>query len=236
MMKRIFNLIILFNCIMAIEAQVDGELLLTVHNLDATELAGVTSPNTGSLAFNSTSNSFTNYDGIEWTQATTDVYLGDIKTGFGNSDQGGWYVLDGRRINSLPSNARTAASALGFRRRLPNAQDRVLKQSNGSQGLGNTGGSNQISLTQANLPNVNFSGTTSANGNHNHRVSGYFSDERIRNNVDAYRNLLLAGGGTISSTDGDHDHSFTVNSGGSSSGINQYQPFIVVNTLIYLGE
>lgn len=236
MRKRIFDLIILFNCTMALEAQVDGELLLTVHNLDATELAGVTGPNTGSLAFNSTSNSFTNYDGTRWTQATTDIYIGDIKTGFGNSDQDGWYVLDGRRINRLPTNARTAATTLGFNRRLPNAQDRVLKQANGSQGLGNTGGSNQISLTQANLPNVIFSGTTSANGNHNHRMSGYFSNERIRNNVDAYRNLLLSGGGTTSNTDGDHQHSFTVSSGGSSSGINQYQPYIVVNTLIYLGE
>lgn len=236
MMKRIFCLIILFNCAMDMEAQVDGNLLLTVHNLDATELAGVASPITGSLAFNSTTNSFTNYDGTAWTQASTDIYIGDIKTGFSNSDHDGWYVLDGRRLNSLPSNARTAASNLGIRSRLPNAQDALLKQSNGSQGLGDTGGNGQITLTQANLPNVNFSGTTSSNGNHNHSMSGYFSDERIRNNVDAYRNLLLAGGSITSSTDGNHNHSFTVNSGGSSLAIAQYQPFIVVNTLIYLGE
>ena len=235
-MIRIFNIIILFNFALAMEAQVDGNLLLTVHNLNATELAGITSPNAGSLAFNGTSNSFTNYDGTAWTQAATEVYIGDIKTGFSNSDHEGWYVLDGRRLNSLPSNARTAASNLGFRGRLPNAQDVVLKQSNGSQGLGDTGGSDQITLTQANLPNVNFSGSASASGNHNHAVNGSFSDERIRNSVDAYRNLLLAGGNMSSSTEGNHNHSFTVNSGGSSIAISQYQPYIVVNTLIYLGE
>jgi hypothetical protein len=48
--------------------------------------------------------------------------------------------------------------------------------------------------------------------------------------------LLLEGGSSTSSTDGNHNHSFTVNSGGSSSAINQYQPLVVVNTLIYLGE
>jgi microcystin-dependent protein len=221
---------------MAIEAQVDGNLLLTVHNLNATALTGVTSPNTGSLAFNTSTNLFTNYDGTKWTQAVTEAYIGDIQTGFSNSDQDGWYVLDGRRINSLPANARSAASSLGFRGRLPNAQDAVLKQSNGSQNLGTTGGNDQITLTQANLPNVNFSGSTSAIGNHNHNVSGNFSDERIRNNVDAYRNLLLAGGSSTSSTDGNHNHSFTVNSGGSSTTLTQYQPYFVVNTLIYLGE
>ena len=235
-MIRIFNIFILFNFALALEAQVDGNLLLTVHNLNATELAGVASPITGSLAFNSTTNSFTNYDGTAWTQASTDIYIGDIKTGFSNSDHDGWHVLDGRRLNRLPSNARAAASNLGFRGRLPNAQDALLKQSNGSQGLGDIGGNSQITLTQANLPNVDFSGTTSSNGNHNHSMSGYFSDERIRNNVDAYRNLLLAGGSITSSTDGNHNHGFTVNSGGSSVAIAQYQPFIVVNTLIYLGE
>ena len=216
-MARILTLIILFNCFMALKAQVDGNLLLTVHSLNASELTAVTSPNTGSMAFNSNTNSFTNYDGSKWTQDDTGVYIGDLKTGFSNSDHDGWYILDGRRINSLPANARSAASTLGLSGRLPNAQDAVLKQNNGSQNLGDTGGSNQITLTQANLPNVNFSGTTSANGNHNHNVSGNFSYERIRNNVDAYRNLLLEGGSSTSSTDGNHNHSFTVNSGGSSS-------------------
>tara|TARA_R110000868_G_scaffold411448_1_gene704030 strand:- start:8242 stop:8949 length:708 start_codon:yes stop_codon:yes gene_type:complete len=235
-MTKIFHIIILLNCFTALKAQVDGNLLMTVHNLNATELAGVTSPNTGSMAFNSTSNSFTNFDGVNWTQNTTETYVGDIKTGFSNADHDGWYVLDGRRIRDLPANAQTAASSLGFRRRLPNAEDGVLKQSDGSQNLGDTGGNDQIILSQANLPDVNFAGSTSSSGNHNHSTSGNFSDERIRNNVDAYRNILLAGSNRTSSTEGNHNHSFTVNSGGASNALTQYQPYMVATALIYLGE
>lgn len=93
---------------------------------------------------------------------------GDIKQGFQLADHGGWYLLDGRAINTLPANAQTAAANLGFVGNIPDATNRMLANMGT---LGATGGSNSVAITQANFPNTTLGGTTNMAGTHTHSVS-----------------------------------------------------------------
>lgn len=93
---------------------------------------------------------------------------GDIKQGFQFADHGGWYLLDGRAINTLPANAQANAVNLGFVGNIPDASNRMLANMGA---LGATGGSNSVTLTQGNLPNATMTGTTSSDGGHSHSVA-----------------------------------------------------------------
>ena len=96
------------------------------------------------------------------------VLYGDIKQGFQPTDHNGWYLLDGRAINTLPANAQVNALDLGFAGNIPDATNRVLANMGA---LGATGGSNAVAITQANLPNVTMMGTANSAGSHAHSVS-----------------------------------------------------------------
>lgn len=50
------------------------------------------------------------------------------------------------------------ALALGFLTLLPDASNKFLKMKQGSEVLGTSGGSDNFTLSRANLPNVTFSG------------------------------------------------------------------------------
>ncbi len=160
---------------------------------------------------------------------------GDIKYGIQTSNHFGWYLLDGSSIASLPINAQANAASLGLIGNLPDATDRVLKQSNGAQAVGSTGGQATTTLSQVNLPNVNFTGTTSTDGDHNHSGSGSSTQTLHQpwHQGTAY-NVVISTGSSSSSA-GDHNHTVTVNSGGVNQPIQRYQPYLVVNTFIYLG-
>ncbi|PKV52187.1 hypothetical protein ATE84_4294 [Aquimarina sp. MAR_2010_214] len=58
----------------------------------------------------------------------------------------------------------------------------------------------------------------------------------MRNGVDANRRILLAGGNTNTSNAGNHNHNVTLNSGGANQSFDRYQPYLVINTFIYLGN
>ncbi|MBL4746496.1 MAG: hypothetical protein JKY08_09015 [Flavobacteriaceae bacterium] len=47
-------------------AQVDAELLVKVHEVTADEMVAIASPNTGSLAFNTSNKKLYIYDGVQW--------------------------------------------------------------------------------------------------------------------------------------------------------------------------
>lgn len=110
--------------------------------------------------------------------------FGDIKQGFQFADHGGWYLLDGRAISSLPANAQNNAVNLGFVGNIPDASNKMLANMGA---LGATGGSSTVTLTQANLPNATLSGTTSLDGTHTHTVSPV---------------------STVTNTGGAHNHAF----------------------------
>lgn len=133
-----------------------------------TTTATASSAGAGAVRYNTTGSlEFSN--GNSWV-ALASPSFGDIKSGIQASDHNGWVKLDGRSKSSLTTTQQAQATALGIGANLPNATDAYLVQ-NGAT-LGNVSGSNQRTITQANLPNVNFStATTSSTGGHSHTVS-----------------------------------------------------------------
>jgi hypothetical protein len=174
-------------------------------------------------------------DGIGWTKPAITSF-GDVKYSFIAIDHNGWYLLNGRVLTSLSDTAQAKATALGFSGNLPNATDRFLKAKDGAEILGNTGGSSTITVNQANLPNVNFTGTTNATGDHTHSYTD-LGDTTISS-------LGLLGIGTgadntsgsyATGSSGNHSHTTTVSSGGSNTPISNEPAYIVTNIFVYLG-
>lgn len=214
-----------------------GEELVTIHTVtNSTAMNSIGGASSGALVFNLADKKMYVYDGTNWQAVGGNgPEIGRTKHSFQSADHGGWYLLNGRSLSSLSTSAASAANSIGISGNLPNASDRVLKHPKSGESVGDIGGEASTTLTQANLPNVNFTGTTSNNGNHNHDFSGYFSWESIRHSADAWREVLLSGGSNNTNTTGNHTHSVSINSGGSNQPIDQYQPYLVANTFIYLG-
>ena len=173
--------------------------------------------------------------------------VGDLKHSLVVSDHNGWVKLDGRSLSGLSTKQITAANSLGFTTNLPDLTDKLLKQKGA---LMSTGGSNNtaITLTQANLPNVNFIGTTSDNGTHNHEI-----DNMEIRSLDVVTGLLSGLGLTFTNfsffgydtneelyteDSGLHNHSVNVNSGGTNEviSVDTENAYFSANTFVYLGE
>lgn len=122
------------------------------------------------------------YNGASWARLAQESF-GDVKSGVQAADHAGWVLLDGRAISTLSASQQAAATALGFSGNLPNASNAYLVQNGGT--IGAVSGSNTTTLTQANLPNVSFTGSAASAGAHNHTVDPV---------------------STTSSSDGNHNH------------------------------
>jgi hypothetical protein len=116
--------------------------------------------------FDTNTNSLWYFNGSVWINTAAEASLGDVKSGFQPNDHSGWLKLDGRAVNTLNANQQAAAIALGFTTNLPDASTAYLAQNSGT--LGAVTGANTTTLTQANLPNVSFTGTAASAGGHNH--------------------------------------------------------------------
>lgn len=134
--------------------------------MSSTQRNAITAPAVGLYVFDTNTNSLWYYNGSLWVNTVSEANYGDVKSGFQNSDHSGWIKLDGRAITSLNLNQRTVAISMGFTTNLPDATSSYLVQNNNT--IGSVSGSNTTTLTQANLPNVNFIGTAASNGNHSH--------------------------------------------------------------------
>ncbi|MFV0248813.1 MAG: hypothetical protein ACK5H1_07625 [Tenacibaculum sp.] len=166
------------------------------------------------------------------SKTSTYVY-GDIKFGVQKDDHLGWYFLNGRSVNSLPANAKANAEALGFTTNLPNATDRMIKTSNlNTDTIAQTGGSSTVILTRANLPKVNFTGSTSETGAHTHTIPRKVGNALRAIGIDPF---YANGGTTKTSSNGKHKHTVSLPSGGENKPFNILPRFIVFNTFIYLG-
>ncbi|WP_378103243.1 hypothetical protein [Chryseobacterium sp. sg2396] len=166
--------------------------------------------------------------------------IGDIKKGFQSADHDGWYLLDGRPLNTLPSGAQNNANSLSLTS-LPDARGRLLKTKTGSEQLAALGGSNTVTLSRANLPSYNFTGTTSADGQHNHSVHEVHQNTSANQLNFRYSPTCCAVYGYNSetrytSTQGDHTHSFSGSSEGGGTAFSIIPQHISVNTFIYLGN
>lgn len=188
-------------------------------------------------------------DGTQWIlMGPTGRKIGDIKQmAADEADHEGWILLDGRLISSLSSIQQMNAVALGFSGTIPNVADTYIKATNGTA-TGNIQSGNTFTLTRDQLPNVNFTGTTSTTGGHTHTYSDTNTPTEtlglatnvlallpLLNIVVARPDNLSAFSGT-SATEGAHTHSLSIPSGGSDAPISQKPQYLSVNTYIFLGE
>jgi hypothetical protein len=142
------------------------------------DVTTITSPATGLLVYNTGNNvalqsGYYYWNGTNWATIATALgssqySAGDIKSGIQTTDHNGWVKLDGRAKSSLSASQQARATALGIGANLPDASNTYLSQNGGAMGA--VSGSNTVVLSQANLPNVNFTGTSGNNGNHAHTV------------------------------------------------------------------
>lgn len=176
-------------------------------------------------------------DGTKWIRLSkSEIQFGDIKNSYQSIDHNGWYLLDGRATTTLSTTAKAVASSLSFTTSLPNASDQLLKNKTGSQNLATLSGVNTFTLTQANLPNVNFTGTTNTTGDHTHT---YLDNPATTQTASSGNNNPLLGitevtRSTLSS--GDHNHTFNLPLGGSSAPVDLKPRSLITNVFIYLGN
>lgn len=166
--------------------------------MTSTQRNAIVAPAAGLYVYDTNTKSLWYYNGALWINTSSEATLGDMKSGFQAADHAGWIKLDGRAISTLTANQQAAAVALGFTTNLPDATTAYPVQNTGT--LGSVVGSNTTTLSQANLPIVNFNGTAASNGAHAHSTdpaavnSGYNGDH--------------AHSGTTS-TAGGHNHTHT---------------------------
>lgn len=176
-------------------------------------------------------------DGRSWSAVSYDYPYGTISNSFAAADHKGWYLLDGRAVSSLPANVQARAVNLGFAVSLPNADDRIIKTKDVSEGVGSLSGNATVTLAQSHLPNVIFTGSTSTDGAHTHTYtdrgtgasvnSGSGANNPVADNTSGAYNTAAAGA---------HTHSVSFNSGGSSQPFNITPSYLVTNVFIYLGS
>jgi len=133
------------------------------------ERNNISSPALGLQVFDTNTNSIWFFNGSQWESLSKSSIYGDIKSGVQVQDHQGWVKLDGRNISSLSLSQQSVATSLGFTNTLPNATNAYLVQNGAS--IASVSGSNTRVLTQANLPNISFTGSTNTTGSHNHSGS-----------------------------------------------------------------
>lgn len=115
--------------------------------------------------------------------------------------------------------------------------NRLTDQSGGLDGdtLGDTGGSETHTLTEAQLASHTHTGTTASNGAHTHTV-GPLNEGVVVSTDGIAQNGYYRNSDTLTtSSGGAHTHTFTSNSTGSGSAHNNVQPTIIANKIIYTG-
>ena len=196
----------------------------------------------GQLLINVADTTFNYYDGVKWMPIYSQVnFIGDLKYGMQNADHGGWIKMDGRSIASLNSSQKAHAIDLGFIDSLPN-MSQIIYKSDPSIPLGQIAGSNTITLTQDNLPNVILSGTTSSAGEHSHDIRTKQDDWILSNSGNPF-------GGPSFGVDfgpalihhrtelaGAHTHDVNIPLGGSGQSIDVKPKFLNSNSFIFLGN
>lgn len=198
----------------------------------------------GMMVYNTTNNATLSEglylnNGTEWLRLSTlDTPIGNVKYGVQTTDHNGWYLLDGRAVSSLPVSVQSNATSIGFAANIPNAAGRYLKAKTGAEALGTLGGNTAFTVAQANLPSITFNGTALLAGNHTHTYTD--RGDTIANASNAgiiVNNQADDSAGTFTtSADGDHSHSFSVNTGGSGSSVGINPKNIALNIFIYLGQ
>ncbi|WP_313387085.1 hypothetical protein [Chishuiella sp.] len=179
-------------------------------------------------------------DGKKWILLNTDISnpkIGDIKASISVIEHDGWYLLDGRSISTLPTNARLNANNIGIINNLPDSTDRILKGVGNSETFATIGGSNSITLTQDNLPNIVYTGNVNSVSDHTHNYDSYANTSWNYNGssgVTGLRNLATETRTTEPA--GAHSHTVSIPTGGTGTPIINYPKNFTTQYFIYLGN
>ncbi|KAB1231411.1 hypothetical protein [Chryseobacterium viscerum] len=176
-------------------------------------------------------------NGTSWSAVSRDYPYGTISNSFATTDNNGWYLLNGRAVSSLPSNVQIRAISLGFATNLPNADDRIIKTKDTSETVGALSGNSSIVLSQANLPNVVFNGSTSTDGAHTHTYTDRGAGSSVNSGTGATNPIADDTSATFNTTtDGAHSHTVSFSSGGTFQPVNITPNYLITNVFIYLGN
>lgn len=208
-----------------------------IPRMTASQRAAIANPVAGLVVYQTNANPGNYvYNGSTWDVLSNANY-GDVKTGIQTADHNGWVLLNGRAKSSLSATQQDQATTLGIGTTLPNAADAFLVQ-NGTA-LGSVSGSNSKTLTQANLPNVSFQGSTNTTGLHDHTgsVNGVYTPSGTNSGgtFPAGSGYYFKVGNLNINESGNHSHTVSVSSGGSGAALDITPRSLSVNTFIYLG-
>ncbi len=227
--------------------------------MTSAERSSIATPASGLQVYDTNTNSIWYFNGTFWVNTQAMASEGDVKSGIQTVDHSGWVLLDGRPLTALSANQQAVATSLGSIGNIPDASNAYLSQ-NGNP-MASVSGANTTTLTQANLLNVNFTGTAASAGDHSHSGTTNTTGSHVhnmtfqRNQQDhgitgkigdngefgdfTYSGSMQAAGNhshTVSTNiAGSHTHSVTVSSGGSATPINIAPQTLTVNMFIYLG-
>lgn len=184
---------------------------------------------------------------VRQLSAYKNIAIGDIKYGMQKADHAGWYLLNGRNVNTLSATAKNNASTIGITVTLDNAQNKFILT--GST-IGSTGGNSNQVLSLFQMPLYNITGTTSSSGNHSHTFQDQWyhdsgrgvTNGAILNNdnttgtTDDRQSFTETSRGITTSVDGTHSHTISASSGGNGNAVSIEPPYLTANLFIYLGQ
>jgi microcystin-dependent protein len=194
--------------------------------------------------------------------------VGSITQFAGASAPTGWLICEGQTVSRSVYSALFSVVGTTYGAGdgsttfvLPNLKGRIPVGRDSAQTefdvLGETGGAKTHTLTSAQIPNHNHTGTVDPSGSHAHtaldagahshsivvkeRESGTHGHGLVNNvsagspGTDYINSASIQSGGTHShatDTQGNHQHTFTTSSVGGGQAHNNLQPYIVVNYII----
>lgn len=174
-----------------VSAQVDINSVtkgLLLPRMTAVDRSAIVSPATGLMVFQTDGiTGFYFYNGTAWSKLATQtagIEIGDTKYSWVEANHDGWYLLNGQGKSTLPAGSQAAATALGIGTNLPDTRDQLVKnRSVSGEAPGSVTSSNNLIITQPNLPNVLL--TASSNGSHSHSYTdAYWSSQKWGNSGD----------------------------------------------------
>lgn len=175
-------------------------------------------------------------DGYSWQKLDSDKpSVGDLKYSATPQDHEGWYLLDGRNISSLSNRAQMNANNLGFSGSLPNSGDTFLKGKLDTENIGIITGNNQFTLMQANLPNEQYTGTTTSNGSHYHTLIDVGTGITNSTESGSIRNIIDNDTATLTTSEsGLHNHTFNISLGGNNVPLDLRPKYLSAYIFVYL--
>ncbi|CAM4277412.1 hypothetical protein [Flavobacterium terrigena] len=184
--------------------------------------------------------------GVSWERLEPNTtQIGEVKHSFATADHNGWYLLNGRAKASLSVTAQSAATTIGYGATIPDATNRFLKTINTAEPIATQGGSNTFTISQAQLPNVNFLGSTTSDGGHTHQIDSFQGNQNVgllstsaltvSTIHKVAENDNIATTNRTTSTTTAHTHTVTVNSGGTGAPVTRVPAYLSTNVFVYLG-